>query len=347
MTMALAGCSSTTLARKEGAVRGLRGLLAAVVLVGALTLVATALLHAQPASYPSRPVTLVVPIAPGGGIDTIARVFAERLRERLGQPVVVENRVGAGGLLGADLVAKSAPDGYTLLLTTTAEAIAKWLHRNVPFDALADFAPVAELARAPLVLLVEPALPVGTLDDLVRYAKANPGKLSYGTPGVGTPHHLVGEALKRADGLDLVHIPYRGTGPSLTGLLSGQVPMILATTIAVMPFVQSGKVRALVVAGDRRTAILPEVPTLTESGFPGIDVESWFGVAAPAGTPAAVIERLHRELQAVAESEDVRTRLSAQGFVVAVSTPAAFRQSIATEHARFGRMIAEFGLQPQ
>ncbi len=304
-----------------------------------------ALLGAQPASYPSRSVTLVVPIAPGGGVDTIARVFADKLRDRLGQPVVVENKVGAGGLIGADYVAKSPPDGYTLLLTSTAEAIAKWLHKTAPFDVLTDFAQVAELARAPLVLLVDPVLPVGSMRELVAYAKANPGKLSYGSPGVGTPHHLIGEAMKRAAGIDLVHVPYRGTGPSLNGLLSGQVSAIIATTIAVMPFIESGKVRALAVAGEERTPILPNVPTLAEGGLGGIEVASWFGIAAPAGTPAAIIDRLNRELRGVAELPDLHDRLSAQGFSIAVSTPDAFRRSIAAEHERFGRMISELGLK--
>jgi tripartite-type tricarboxylate transporter receptor subunit TctC len=292
-------------------------------------------------------VTIAVAVAPGGGIDTLARAFADKLRDRLGQPVVVENRAGAGGVIGADYVAKSPPDGYTLLLTTTAEALARWLHRNVPFEVVKDYAPIAELAEAPMLVLVDPDLPVKSVSDLIAYAKANPGKLSYGTPGVGTPHHLLGEMLKKAARIDLIHVPYRGTAPSLNGLLAHQVPAILATTIAVMPFIESGKVRALATAGQQRSSILPDLPTLAESGFPQIDVTSWFGLAAPMGTPPAIIERLNRELRAVAEMADLRQRLAAQGFTIAVSSPEDFRRAIAARSERYGRIVADIGLRPE
>jgi tripartite-type tricarboxylate transporter receptor subunit TctC len=292
-------------------------------------------------------VTIVVAVAPGGGIDALARAFADKLRDRLGQSVVIENRAGAGGLIGADYVAKSPPDGYTLLLTTTAEALAKWLHRNVPFDVVNDFAPIAELAEAPMLLLVDPDLPVKSVADFISYAKANPGKLSYGTPGVGTPHHLLGEMLKTAAGIDLVHVPYRGTAPSLSGLIAHQVPAILATTIAVIPFIESGKVRALATAGEKRSTILPELPTLAESGFPQINVTSWFGMAAPAGTPAVIVDQLNRELRAVAEMADLRQRLTAQGFTIAVSSPEDFKRAIAARSERYGRIVADIGLKSE
>jgi tripartite-type tricarboxylate transporter receptor subunit TctC len=319
-----------------------------VAVVAAIVVFAVPVL-AQPRAqnYPDRTVTLVVAIAPGGGIDAIARVFADKLRGRLGQSVVVENRVGAGGVIGADYVAKSAPDGYTLLLTTTSEALVKWLRRTVPFDVVHDFAPIGELAQAPLLFLVNPSLPVSTVGEFINFAKANPGKLSYGTPGVGTPHQLVGEMLKQAAGIDVLHVPYRGSGPSLSGLLANQVPAIFATSVAVMPFIEAGKVRVLATAGDKRAPILPDVPTLAESGFPQVDVTTWFGVAAPAGTPAPIVERLNRELKAVAELPDVRQSLGAQGFTVAVSSPDEFRRAIASRHDRFGRIIADVGLKAE
>jgi tripartite-type tricarboxylate transporter receptor subunit TctC len=322
----------------------IRGGLATALLTAVL---ATPVLAQPSQNYPERAVTIAVAVAPGGGIDTLARAFADKLRDRLGQPVVVENRAGAGGVIGADYVAKSPPDGYTLLLTTTAEALARWLHRNVPFEVVKDYAPIAELAEAPMLVLVDPDLPVKSVSDLIAYAKANPGKLSYGTPGVGTPHHLLGEMLKKAARIDLIHVPYRGTAPSLNGLLAHQVPAILATPIAVMPFIESGKVRALATAGQQRSSILPDLPTLAESGFPQIDVTSWFGLAAPMGTPPAIIERLNRELRAVAEMADLRQRLAAQGFTIAVSSPEDFRRAIAARSERYGRIVADIGLRPE
>jgi tripartite-type tricarboxylate transporter receptor subunit TctC len=322
----------------------IRGGLATALLTAVL---ATPVLAQPSQNYPERAVTIAVAVAPGGGIDTLARAFADKLRDRLGQPVVVENRAGAGGVIGADYVAKSPPDGYALLLTTTAEALARWLHRNVPFEVVKDYAPIAELAEAPMLVLVDPDLPVKSVSDLIAYAKANPGKLSYGTPGVGTPHHLLGEMLKKAARIDLIHVPYRGTAPSLNGLLAHQVPAILATTIAVMPFIESGKVRALATAGQQRSSILPDLPTLAESGFPQIDVTSWFGLAAPMGTPPAIIERLNRELRAVAEMADLRQRLAAQGFTIAVSSPEDFRRAIAARSERYGRIVADIGLRPE
>jgi tripartite-type tricarboxylate transporter receptor subunit TctC len=319
----------------------------AAIAVAGVTLVTPVLAQPKSQSYPQRAVTIVAAVAPGGGIDTIARVFADKLRDRLGQPVVVENRPGAGGMLGADYAAKSPADGYTLLMTTTAEALTKWLQRNAPFDVVNDFAPIAELAEAPMLLLVDPELPVRTIGEFIAYAKANPGKLSYGTPGAGTPHQLAGELLKKAAGIDLVHVPYRGTGPSLNDLLAHQLPAIFATTIVVMPFIASGKMRALATAGEVRTSILPDVPTLAESGFPQINVASWFGLAAPAGTPPAIVERLNRELRAVADMADVRQRLTALGFSVAVSSPEEFKRAIAARSERYGKIVAEIGLKPE
>jgi tripartite-type tricarboxylate transporter receptor subunit TctC len=320
--------------------------IAAVGVVG-VALATPALTQPRSQNYPERAVTIVVAVAPGGGIDTLARSFADKLRERLGQAVVVENRAGAGGVIGADYVAKSPPDGYTLLLTSTAEALAKWLHRSTPFDVVNDFAPIAELAEAPMLLLVDPALAVKSIGEFIAYAKANPGKLGYGTPGVGTPHQLLGEMLKKVAGIDLVHVPYRGTAPSLNGLLAHQVPAIIATTIAVMPFIESGKVRALATAGEERSSILPDVPTLAESGFPQINVASWFGLSAPAGTPTAIIERLNRDLRVVAETADLRQRLAAQGFTIAVSSSDDFKRAIAARYEKYGRIVADIGLKSE
>ncbi|MPZ55002.1 MAG: tripartite tricarboxylate transporter substrate binding protein [Rhizobiales bacterium] len=308
------------------------------------TLLATPLAAQQ--NYPERTVTIVVGVAPGGGVDTLARVVADKLKGRIGQPVVVENKTGAGGMIGADYVAKSKPDGYTLLLTTTAEALDKWLHKSVPFDVVNDFAQVAEVARAPLVLLANPARPYKTIGEFVDYARKNPGKLSYGSPGVGTPHHLAAEMFKKAAGVDIVHVPYRGTGPALTDLLADQVPMIIATTIAVMPHVRSGKLVALASAEDKRPEILANVPTLKESGY-DVGVATWFGLAAPAKTPKPVIEKLNGELKAVMAMPDVVSRLTSLNYTVGVSSPAEFRKTVASDHEKYGKVTAELGFKPR
>src|SRR4029077_14733727 len=244
----------------------------------------------------TRPVTLVVPIAAGGGVDTIGRIFAAQLAERLKQPWVVENRPGAGGVVGLDSVAKAVPDGHTMVVIETSAVLQKWLHKNVPFDVVADFAPVAQMATTPLLLFASAALPVANVTELIAYAKANPGKLSVGTPGIGSPHHLAAAMLNAAAGIDITHVPYRGTAPALNDLLGGQIPLIWATPNAVIQFVETGKVKALATASAQRIAILPQVPTIAENALPGFDVGVWFAIAAPAKTPRDIVERLGKEI---------------------------------------------------
>ena len=242
---------------------------ALVAAVFAIAIGVVAPLSAQtPAGDATRPITLVVPIAAGGGMDTIGRTLAERLQERLKQPVVVENRVGAGGVTGVDYAAKAAPDGRTLLLLDISAVLHKWLHKSVPFDVVEDFAPVAQVATTPLLLFAHPSLPVADVKELIAYARANPGKLSVGTPGVGSPHHLAAAMLNSAAKIDITHVPYRGTAPALNDLLGGQIPLIWATPNAVIQFVETGKVKALATASAQRIAILPQVPTIAENALP-------------------------------------------------------------------------------
>ena len=232
--------------------RSARTLAAAVF---AIAIGAVVPLHAQtPGGDNTRPITLVVPIAAGGGMDTIGRVLAERLQERLKQPVVVENRVGAGGVTGVDYVAKAAPDGRTLLLLDISAVLHKWLHKSVPFDVIEDFVPIAQVATTPLLLFAHPSLPVADVKELIAYARANPGKVSVGTPGVGSPHHLAAAMLNSSAKIDITHVPYRGTAPALNGLLGGQIPLIWATPNAVIQFVETGKVKALATASAQRIA---------------------------------------------------------------------------------------------
>jgi tripartite-type tricarboxylate transporter receptor subunit TctC len=306
--------------------------------------VSTAL--AQTQAPDTRPVTLVVPIAAGGGVDTIARVFAKELSERLKQPWLVENRPGAGGLVGLDSVAKATPDGHTLATFETSAALQQWLHKNVPFDVVKSFAPVAQMATTPLVLFAGPSSPVGDLKGMIAYAKAHPGKLSAATPGMGTPHSLALLMLNAAAGIDIVHVPYKGTGPALNDLLGGQIPLMWATPNVVMQYVQSGKVKALAVGSPQRVSLLPNVPTVAESGVPGFDVSVWFGIAGPANTPPAAIARISRQIAAIDQMPDLRTRMAPLGYELSYLDSAAFAKKIAEDHARYGKVIRDAGIKP-
>jgi tripartite-type tricarboxylate transporter receptor subunit TctC len=299
-----------------------------------------------PALDTARPITLVVPLAAGGGVDTIGRVMAEKLSERLKQPVVVENRTGAGGVVGVDSVAKAAPDGRTLVLMEISAVLHKWLHKSVPYDVVTDFAPIAQVATTPLLLFANPSFPVADIKELIAYAKSNPGKVSVGTPGIGSPHHLVLAMLNTEAKIDLTHVPYRGTAPALNDLLGGQIPVIIATPNALMPFVEAGKVKPLAVASRERIAILPQVPTISENALPGFDVGVWFGVAAPARTPRDVTDRLAKELAEITKLPDVQKRLTPLGYDLNFVDTEGFRKLIAADHKRYGEVIHAAGIQP-
>lgn len=294
----------------------------------------------------TRPVTLVVPIAPGGGVDAIARIFAKELSERLKQPWVVENRPGAGGLVGLDSVAKSAPDGHTLVTFETSAVLQQWLHRKVPFNVVTDFAPVAQMATTPLFLFAGPSSPVKTFKDLIAYAKANPGKLAVGTPGVGTPHSLAAFMLNAAAGIEITHVPYKGTAPALNDLLGGQIPLIWATPNVLMQYVQSGKVTALAVGSPQRFSLLPNVPTVSESGVPGFDVGVWFGIAGPAKSPADVIARDSAAIAQIDNMPDLRAKLAPAGYVLDYGDTTTFAKAIAADHERYGKVIRDAGIAP-
>jgi tripartite-type tricarboxylate transporter receptor subunit TctC len=312
-----------------------------------LGLAATAASIGASAQSPdSRPVTLVVPIAAGGGVDTIGRVFAAQLGDRLKQPWVVENRPGAGGLVGLDSVAKSTPDGHTFVVMETSAVLQKWLHKSVPFDVMADFTPVAQMATTPLFLFASPSLPVSTMKELIAYAKANPGKLSAGTPGIGSPHHLALAMLNAAAGIDITHVPYKGTAPSLNDLLGGQIPLIWATPNVVMQYVESGKIKPLAVGSAERVAILPNVPTVAESGVPGFDVSVWFGIAAAAKTPPDVIARVSDAIAAIDNTPDVQSKTAPLGYTLGYVGSKDFAAKIAADHARFGKAIRDAGITP-
>jgi tripartite-type tricarboxylate transporter receptor subunit TctC len=298
-------------------------------------------------SHPMRPITLVVPVAAGGGVDTAARILSEKLQEKLKQPVMVENRPGAGSVIGANFVAKANPDGRTLLLMEPAAVLAKWMNKTVLYDVTNDFAPIALVATQPLVLFAHPSLPVNDVKELITYSKANPGKLSVGTAGVGSPHHLAAVWLNTAAKIEIAHVPYRGAAPALNDLLGGQIPLIWALPVAVMPFVEQGKVKALAVSTRQRYPLLPQVPTVDESTVPGFDVDFFYGIAAPAKVQPDVVAHVRDAIREITELPDVRTRMSTLGMSVDFRDSEQFRELIAREYQKYGAVVRKAGIQPE
>jgi tripartite-type tricarboxylate transporter receptor subunit TctC len=314
-------------------------LLAAVLSIAALA-------PAQAQLNPQRPILIVVPIGAGGGVDATGRLIAEKLHERLKQPVVVENRPAGGGMVGADSVAKAAPDGHTLLLMESSATIHKWLRKDVPYDVVADFAPIARVATSPLVLFAQSSFAPSNASEVIALARAQPGKLSVGTPGIGTPHHLAMMTMNALAKVDIVNVPYRGAALSLNDLLAGQIPMIWAAPTSVLPHVAAGKVKVLGVASAQRDPALPDVPTLAESGVPGFDLVIWFGVAAPAKTPPDVLARLSKEISEIVAQPDTQERIRKVGLSPAYLDGNQFRALIRDDHERFGKVIRDAGIVP-
>jgi tripartite-type tricarboxylate transporter receptor subunit TctC len=301
-------------------------------------------LRADP--FPTRPITLVVPLAAGGAVDTAARIIAERLQEKLQQPVVVENRPGAGSMIGTAFVAKAPRDGYTLLLMEPGAVLAKWLNKSVPFDVARDFSPIAMVATSPLVLFAHPSVAFNDVREMIAYSKANPGKLSVGTPGIGTPHHLAAAWLNAAAKVQITHVPYRGAGPALNDLLGGQIPLIWASPIAVLPFLEQGKVKALAVSTSQRDRKLPNTPAVAESGLPAFDTANWFGIAAPALVRPEIVARVGEAAREVIALDDVKTRMSTLGFNIDFRNGDRFRELIVDDHQKYGAIIREAGIHP-
>ena len=293
--------------------------------------------HAQ--AFPERPVRLVVPYAPGGGVDILGRLIAQRLSERLGQPVVVDNRGGGAGTIGAGAVAKAPADGHTLLLGAIEIGANPALQATLPYDTLKDFQPVSMVATLPAVLIVPPDFPAKTVSDVVKLARADPGKYNYASAGIGSMHFLGAELFKAENGLDIVHVPYQSGGQALAALLGGQAQIAFSTVPPVLQHIRSGKVRALAITGRARQRSIPDVPTFEEAGYPSFDVALWQGVLAPAGTPADVVRRLNGEINAVLAMPDVRDRLAEMGADPAGSTTEAFRAFIEGEITRWRKLI--------
>jgi tripartite-type tricarboxylate transporter receptor subunit TctC len=315
-----------------------------VLLLGAFTLAAhgaTALAQ----RFPSKPLTLVVGFAPGGGVDINARLLALRLAEYLGQPVIVENRPGAGSRIANEYVAKAAPDGHTLLVTTAAVAIDMALHEKLRVDTLRDFAPVSTISSSPMILVVNPSVPVKDVRELIARARAMPGTLNYSSSGSGTTGHLYGELFKQRTGTDIVHIPYKGTAPALTALIAGEVDMSFATVPAVLQYVRAGRLRPLASTGEKRSELMPDVPTIKEAGVSGVVASVWYGVFAPAATPPDVVNIVARAVIDASRSPDFRRRLLELGAEPVAGTPEEFGRLLREEVAKWAQVVKAGGIR--
>jgi len=303
--------------------------------------------HAAAQTYPSKPVRLIAASSPGSAVDIVGRIVAQKLGERLGQQVVVDNRAGAGGNLGAEVAAKAAPDGYTLFMGTPAQAINSGLYRTLNYDFVRDFAPVSLVTTGHYAIVVHPSLPVKSVKELIALARARPGQLFYASAGNGNATHLAAALFASMTRVDLVHVPYKGSGPALTDLIGGQVQLMFSNLTAALPSVKSGRLRALAVTGEKRSPAAPELPTVSEAGVPGYAVLSWFGVMTPAGVSREIIMRLNGELGQVMRAPDVRERLATDGAEPTFTTPEKFGDFIKAEVAQWGKVIRDAKIAPE
>src|SRR4051794_36422640 len=317
-------------------------------LFAAVFVLSSALAPAQAQTYPNRAITLVIPFAPGGSTSIVGRGIADKMSELLGEKVVVDNRPGAGGTVGTKAVARSEPDGYTLVLGYTGTlAIGPSLYKSVGYDPRKDFAPIGLIGNAPNSLVVNPSFPAKTLAELIAYAKANPGKVNFGSAGAGTASHITGEYFARAAGITLVHIPYKGTGPALTDLLGGHIPMAVAPIPASHANVAAGKLRALAVTSTARSSLLPDVPTVAEAALPGFDASLYYGLAAPAGTPRPIIDKLNKALRDALASDEVKKQLSNDGTEITPGTPEDYADFIDKDEKKWAGLVKASGVEQE
>jgi tripartite-type tricarboxylate transporter receptor subunit TctC len=319
-----------------------RALIELVALAGAASLMP----RVVRAAYPERPVRLIVPFVPGGAVDAVGRLLGNAMTAKLGQPVVIENRGGAGGVIGMEAAAHAAPDGYTMMVSHSGFAAMPGLYKKPPFDPVHDFVGIITAVSGIYVLVVNPAVPFKTVAELVAYARANPGKLSYASAGVGSTVHLAGDFFKRTAGVDIVHVPYKGSGPATSDLVGGQVQMMFGPAVNTLPLVQAGNLRALAVTSAKRSALAPDLPTVAESGLPGFDVVGWYGLAAPSATPKPAIARLNAEANDALKSADLIEQFRLQGYEPVGGTPEEATAWIKSEVARWTEVIRAAGIEP-
>ena len=314
--------------------------------LGAVLLMAAALTHAQ--SFPVKPVRVITPFTAGSAIDTLARVVGQKLGDTWGQQVVIDNRIGANGIIGTEAAAKAPPDGYTVYLGNISTlAVNPHLYLKLPYDALRDFAPVTLAATIPVVLVVHPSLPVKSVRELIPLAKAHPGQLNYASGGTGSAQHLPMEMLRVETGINIVHVPYKGLGPAFSDVLGGQVPMMFTGVSNVVPYMKTGRLRVLAIGSPKRSATLPDVPTVAEAGVPGFDFDSWTGYLVPVGTPRELIVKLHADITRTLAAPEVRDKLVTLGFDLVGGTPEAFATLIRNDIARFGKLIKAAGIKAE
>ena len=311
-------------------------------IAGAIALSLQGLAHAQ--SYPSKPIRMIVPYPPGGGTDIFARLLAAKLSPALGQQVVIEQRPGAGGVIGADVAAKAAPDGYTLLIGQASNlAINQHLISKLPYDPLKDFAPITLIATSPGLLVVHPSLPIRTVKDLVALARSKPGTINYASAGNGSPGHLAAAYFNKVAHIDLLHVPYKGATPAMTDVIAGHASLYFTSPVAAQPYVQSGRLRQIAVTSAQRFPPLPDVPSIAEAGYPDFDMTSWWGLLAPAGIPRDIVARLHTESVTALNAAEMKERLAAQGALVVTNAPDQFASYLKSEIANWGRIVKASG----
>jgi tripartite-type tricarboxylate transporter receptor subunit TctC len=298
-------------------------------------------------NYPTRPIRLVVPSAPGGGTDITARIMAPKLSEYMGQQVVVENRAGAASMIGGEIVARSAPDGYTLLMGISTLAINAATYRKVPYDAQKDFAPVSQVVALSNVLVMHPSLPARNVKELIAFAKTRPNQINFASAGVGTNPHLTMELFLTMTGLKMNHVPYKGSGQGIVDVLAGQVPVMMPSVPTALPYIKNGRLRGLAVSGAKRSSAAPDIPTLAEAGVSGYEASQWFGILAPAGTPRAIVDRLQREVVRALKEPAVRDRLVADGADPVGSTPDEFAGYIRSEMVKWAKVVKAVGIKPE
>lgn len=319
----------------------------AVLGLGALTLSCALSSHHAAAQngYPSRAIRLIVPAAPGGGTDFTARTIAQKLTESMGQTVIVDNRPGAAGNIGVDIAAKASPDGYTLVMPITSFSINPHLYAKLPFDTIKDFAPVVLASSAPLFLVINPSVPAKSVSELIAVAKSKPGQLNYANSGNGTTAHLAGELFKKMAGVDLVSVPYKGGGPAVIDLIAGSVQIYFSTIPAALAQVQAGKLRGVAVTAKTRVSLIPDVPTVAESGLPGFEVIGWFGIFVPAATPKPIVARLNKEINAALRAPEMQKRLASEGLIPGGGTSEELSKFLQDELTKWGALIKEAGIQ--
>lgn len=322
----------------------MKKILTRIALAIGLTAMASSTFAQAATNYPARPIKIVVPFAPGGTTDMLARLVGQRLTQSWGQPVVIENKPGAGATLGADMVAKSAPDGYTLLMGAAHHTIAQQVYAKIPYHFDRDFAPITMVAMVPNMVVVNSEVPAKNIAEFIALAKTQPGKLNYGSAGAGTAHHLIGEMFKLRAGVDLVHVPYKGSAPAVADLLSGQVQLMFDTVTSGLPQVKAGKLRALAVTTAKRSSAMPDVPSLSETALPGFDVGTWFGLLAPAATPTAIVQKLNAEIVKIIQQPDVRKQMLEAGSEPMGNTSQQMAAQIKAELEAFESVVKQIKL---